>query len=469
MIFYQFSHAPAFSPPVSGTRPLRPMERYDLVKLLGKGSYGRVDLARVRATGEQVAVKKVKFANMTPQARVKAQDEVKLLASLTHANIVGYKESFQERSSLYIVMEYVDGGDLEKRISQRGSSHFQEQEVLFTFVQILLALAYMHERHVMHRDLKPQNIFLTTFGIVKVGDFGVAKSLNSTADLAKTVIGTPYYLAPEIWNSKPYGAAADIWSLGAVLFELCTLKKPFEGSSSIELWQAVMRAAHAPIPAFYSGELRQLIDGMLSQNPEYRPTAEQIKRLPFVRKAIERLIEFNRNQMQAKPPSPVKVIPGRNRLLTILPVKVPEPHLQTLADEESEVPKMEFEDDFVEDEEETDPFQLLDDVTTMLEQSIAPATTAPTWNYVPSSPHPTTITPPPFLDANSHETATYKVESLRVELESELGDSQLQALYRNLQNEEDPECRQFVLEFEEANWRAVRDVRNLIYLEETFC
>jgi NIMA (never in mitosis gene a)-related kinase len=454
------------------------MDRYDLLKLLGKGAYGRVDLARVKATGEQVAIKKVKLSNMTMPARLKAQDEVKLLSSLSHTNIVAYKESFQERNSLYIVMEYVDGGDLEKRISQRGISRFQEHEVLFTFVQVLLPLAYMHERHIMHRDLKPQNIFLTLFGIVKLGDFGVAKSLKSTADLAKTVIGTPYYLAPEIWNSKPYGAAADIWSLGAVLYELCTLKKQYEGGSSIELWQAVMRGAHDPIPNFYSGDLRQLIDGMLSQNPQYRPTAEQITRLPFVRKAIERLIEFNRNQVQVKS-SPVKSLAkgglGRGRLLTVLPAKLPEPQLQTIADEPYEAAKMEFEDDFVEfeddfveDEDETDPFQLLDDVTTMLEQSLVPANAATTWKYVPSDPQAPVETPPPFLGADNSETAAYKVESLRVALEAELGDSPLEALYWNLQNEEDPKSREFVLEFEEQNWRAVRDVRNLIYLEEMF-
>jgi NIMA (never in mitosis gene a)-related kinase len=451
------------------------MDRYELLRLLGKGSYGRVDLARAKQTGEQVAVKKVKFTDMTLQARLKAQDEVTLLSSLKHTNIVGYKESFQERNSLYIVMEYVDGGDLEKRISQRGISHFTEQEVLSTFVQVLLPLAYLHEKHVLHRDLKPQNIFLTSFGIVKLGDFGVAKSLTSTADLAKTVIGTPYYLAPEIWNSKPYGPAADVWSLGAVLYELCTLKKPYEGQSSVELWQAVMRGVHRPIPDFYSRDLKVLVDGMLSLNSEYRPTAEQIKNLPFVRKAIENLIANNRNIMQTKPPPKSPRTGTRKRLLINLPLERPAvkepPALKTMVetiDDVPEKPEMEFEDDFISDDDENDPFQLLDDVTITLEQSVAPTRTAATWKYIPADPRSGTVDPPSFLLGDSNATNTYKIESLRVELEAELGDEKLCELYRNLQNEADPQCRQFVREFEQQNLRAVRNVRNLIYLEETF-
>jgi NIMA (never in mitosis gene a)-related kinase len=415
---------------------------------------------------------------MTAAERKKAVDEVTLLSSLHHANIVAYKESFQERNSLYIVMEYVDGGDLEKKITQHGMSHFPQNEILFTFVQVLLPLAYLHERHILHRDLKPSNIFLTAHGVAKLGDFGVAKSLRGTADLARTIIGTPYYLAPEIWNSSPYNTAADMYSLGAVLYEMCALRKPYEGETSIELFTAVTRGAHNPIPDSYSPELRQLVEGMLSHDARYRPTAEQIKRLPIIQAAVQGLIEFNRTTIDAKPAFQVrKALPGRKRLLQIAPaplatIKDEVPALQEVPEQPKEKEDFaddfidDFEDDFIDDEDD-DPFVLLGNVTTMLQESMKPAGGVPTWKFVKVEPRKGEIKPPAFINAKPAVTDAYKIESLRVELEREIGEAELEELYRNLQNEDNPTCKRFIRAAERKNKKAVQDVRNLIYLEQS--
>ena len=497
------------------------MNKYELVKLLGKGSYGRVDLAKKKQTGELVAIKKIKFGTMTVQERKKSLEEATLLSTLHHPNIVGYHESFQERNSLYIVMEYIDWGDLEKKIEQRGMSHLPEKEVLFIFVQILLAIAYLHGKNILHRDIKPQNVFLTSSGIVKLGDFGVAKTLSSGMDLAMTVIGTPFYLAPEIWESRPYNTAADIWSLGALLYQLCCLKKPYDAKSPTELMVAVMRGNHAPLPESYSRDLRELVDGMLNRDPQLRPTAEQIKNRPFIRKAMQDLIDFNKTQlstsprqsgrlsgrmsgkMPGKPSGKAPARGGGRRLLEPLfarkPVKPSNPvQMQTIRDDDGpawargketrkEVPtfgegddepqEQEFEDDFIEEdvieddfidyeEEELDEFHLLQDITSALEESILPTGNVSTWRYVPADPIGT-------IDANDLKAPKFArddvspVESLRIELESELGDAQLEELYRNIQNERNPKCRKYVRDFEKKNKKAVQDVRHLIYLEES--
>ena len=153
---------------------------------------------------------------------------------------------------------------------------------------------YLHTHHILHRDLKPQNVFLTKHGILKLGDFGVAKSLDATCDLAKTIIGTPYYLSPEIWEGSPYDSKSDIWSLGCILFEMCSLHKPFEAQNATALLAMVVQGKHGVIPSRYSQNVRDLIDGMLNVAPQLRPTAKDISALPFIQKAMTDLYVKNK-------------------------------------------------------------------------------------------------------------------------------------------------------------------------------
>jgi NIMA (never in mitosis gene a)-related kinase 1/4/5 len=124
-----------------------------------------------------------------------------------------------------------EDGDLAEKIKQQKERkcYFSEDKILDWFTQICLAIKHVHDRKILHRDLKAQNIFVMKNGLLKLGDFGIARVLNKTSDMASTVVGTPYYLSPEIVQSNKYGFATDIWSLGVVLYELCALRPPFNG------------------------------------------------------------------------------------------------------------------------------------------------------------------------------------------------------------------------------------------------
>jgi len=144
--------------------------------------------------------------------------------------VIGYKEAFfeEETKHLCIVLEYADGGDLMQRVEERKKTgdSFQEKEIWSYFVQMLQGINALHESQIVHRDLKCANVFLMKDGKIKVGDLNVSK-VCQTGGLMFTQIGTPYYACPEVWLDKPYDSKSDIWSLGCILYELCSLRPPF--------------------------------------------------------------------------------------------------------------------------------------------------------------------------------------------------------------------------------------------------
>ncbi|CAF4682464.1 unnamed protein product [Rotaria sp. Silwood1] len=262
------------------------MEKYNKLKLIGSGAFGQAWLVQSKADETKYVMKEIKIAKMGKKECDDARKEVKVLSEMKHPYIVSYVESFEDAASLFIVMDYCDGGDLHSRIQAQRGILFNEDQILDWFVQITLALKHVHDRKVLHRDIKSQNVFLTRDGSAKLGDFGISKILNSTCELARTQIGTPYYLSPEICQQKPYNNKSDVWSLGCVLYELTTLKHAFDANNMNGLIMRIVRGSFNPIPAKFSGDLRTLIASMLKREPRERPSVNTILRKPFISRRI---------------------------------------------------------------------------------------------------------------------------------------------------------------------------------------
>ncbi|TRZ01695.1 hypothetical protein DNTS_006527 [Danionella cerebrum] len=197
---------------------------------------------------------------------------------------------YPEGGCLYIVMDYCEGGDLFKKINNQRGTLFREEQILDWFVQICLALKHVHDRKILHRDIKSQNIFLTKDGTVQLGDFGIARVLNSTVELARTCIGTPYYLSPEICENKPYNNKSDIWALGCVLYEMCTLKHAFEAGNMKNLVLKIIRGSYPPVSVNYSQDLRTLLGQLFKRNPRERPSVSTILNKPFLVRRIHKFL-----------------------------------------------------------------------------------------------------------------------------------------------------------------------------------
>ena len=210
---------------------------------------------------------------MSSQEKKETLQEAKLLEALDHPNIIKFREVYKtKKAKLHIVMDYADGGDLSGRIKDQKGRPFSEEQVLDWFTQIWLGIKHIHDRKVLHRDIKAQNIFLTKGGMVKIGDLGIARVLSRTNEWVKTMVGTPYYLSPEIVQNKPYNFKSDVWAWGVLLYELWALKPPFDGTSLHMLGMRITRGNFQPIPRQFSKPLQNLISLMLNTDTSRRPS-----------------------------------------------------------------------------------------------------------------------------------------------------------------------------------------------------
>ena len=175
----------------------------------------------------------------------------------------------------------------------------------------MIALGYMHSKHIMHRDIKSANVFLhnqgTRMEIVKLGDFGIAKVLDSTMAKARTVAGTPYYMSPEICKDQAYTIKSDVWSLGILLHELALLDFPFNASNLLGLVQKVVKQPAKRISNIYSREFRGLAAEMLSKDPRKRPDIRHLLRRPYVREGVANLLQETQLKVKNDAQSPVRI------------------------------------------------------------------------------------------------------------------------------------------------------------------
>ena len=231
----------------------------------------------------------------TTEKRNEALLEVKILKNLKHPYIIHFREYTQYKNTIYIIMDYANGGDLCQKIKNQREKgkYFSENQILDYFTQICLAIKHIHDRKILHRDIKSQNIFLMKDNKIKLGDFGIAKCLNNTFEKAKTLIGTPYYLSPEIINDKPYDYKSDIWSLGILLYEMCALKMPFEGNNMPQLYMKISNGNYSPLSKVFSQDLRNLVNSMLNVNSFKRPSIGEILRSKIINPRIKNFLNEN--------------------------------------------------------------------------------------------------------------------------------------------------------------------------------
>ena len=247
-----------------------------ILSKLGEGSFSTVFSVKRLSDQSDYAMKKVKMGKLSEKEKQMALNEIRILASINHPNVIGYKEAFFEQNTdnLCIVMEKADGGDLYQLIEKhkKMKTPIKEKKIWHYFVQTVRGLKALHDLKIVHRDIKCANIFLTKNGVAKLGDLNVSKVANK--GMMHTQTGTPYYACPEVWKDKPYDHRGDIWSLGCVLYEMATLLPPFRAQSMQQLAAKVIKGNYDPLPSCFSEDLSEVIKKCLQVNPSSRPSCD---------------------------------------------------------------------------------------------------------------------------------------------------------------------------------------------------
>lgn len=250
---------------------------FTIIKQLGKGSYGTVFKVRRVSDGQCYALKTVDLGALNQRQREDAVNEIRIMASVTSPFIIRFHEATIHDHRLFIVTEYAKLGDLSSLIARRRTKRRPlKEDVIWRFMlQVLEGLRVLHDRGIVHRDLKSANMLLSAPDLFKIGDLGISTVLQQR-QLAKTQIGTPMYLAPEIWKKRPYNSKCDIWSLGVLLYEMATFTYPFNARSTRDLSLKVCNAKPPPIAGSYSRDLVRVIMLMLTPNPVQRPSVREL-------------------------------------------------------------------------------------------------------------------------------------------------------------------------------------------------
>lgn len=258
------------------------LKAYKFCKDIGEGAFGKAMLYEHKTDKQKYVIKRMDICH--PKVKRVSDTELHTLSSLKHCRIVSYKEGFADKKYLYLVIQYCESGDLKSVIERqsRRSEKLSELQILDWTRQICLGLKFLHEHNVIHRDLKPENVFLTHDQQVKIGDFGLARHLTQ-GELAKTSAGTPLYFSPEIADNKSYDTKVDVWSLGCCVYELMALRTAVNAAMLLirHLW--IIKEMPKDTVEFYSNELVELTDKMLTIDPSDRPSVQDILQTPLLK------------------------------------------------------------------------------------------------------------------------------------------------------------------------------------------
>uniref|UniRef100_A0A3P8YTG2 non-specific serine/threonine protein kinase n=1 Tax=Esox lucius TaxID=8010 RepID=A0A3P8YTG2_ESOLU len=260
--------------------------QFELLKVLGQGSYGKVFLVRkIKGSdrGQLYAMKVLKKATLKVRDRVRSKMERDILAEVNHPFIVKLHYAFQTEGKLYLILDFLRGGDLFTRLSKEVM--FTEEDVKFYLAELALALDHLHSLGIIYRDLKPENILLDEEGHIKITDFGLSKEAIDHDKRAYSFCGTIEYMAPEVVNRRGHTQSADWWSFGVLMFEMLTGSLPFQGKDRKETMALILKAKLG-MPQFLSPEVQSLIRALFKRNPTNRLGAgpdgvEEIKRHHF--------------------------------------------------------------------------------------------------------------------------------------------------------------------------------------------
>jgi calcium-dependent protein kinase len=259
-------------------------------KSLGKGTFGSVFLASNTAHKDlKMAIKTISKKKLTDEMLAKIKDEIKIVQILDHPNIVKYLETFENDKYIYLVMEYLEGGELFDRIDNDPNKVMVESEAVKILKKIFHAVNHCHSYDIIHRDLKMENIMYKSKHLgeddeVKIIDFGLSTIMSNSKVLMKTPCGSPYYVAPEVMDETGYGKECDIWSLGVITYMLLSGKIPFEGSSMVQIMDNIQNNEvrfDEPIWATISQDAKDLILRCLDKDKTSRITAAEALKCPL--------------------------------------------------------------------------------------------------------------------------------------------------------------------------------------------
>ncbi|KAK7866589.1 hypothetical protein R5R35_010425 [Gryllus longicercus] len=247
--------------------------KYKLLKTIGKGNFAKVKLAKHVPTGKEVAIKIIDKTQLNPGSLQKLFREVRIMKMLDHPNIVKLFQVIETEKTLYLVMEYASGGEVFDYLVLHG--RMKEKEARAKFRQIVSAVQYCHQKKIIHRDLKAENLLLDSEMNIKIADFGFSNEFTPGNKL-DTFCGSPPYAAPELFQGKKYdGPEVDVWSLGVILYTLVSGSLPFDGSTLRELRERVLRGKYR-IPFYMSTDCENLLKKFLVLNPAKRASLENI-------------------------------------------------------------------------------------------------------------------------------------------------------------------------------------------------
>eukprot|EP01029_Cantina_marsupialis_P012704 TRINITY_DN279_c3_g1_i1.p1 TRINITY_DN279_c3_g1~~TRINITY_DN279_c3_g1_i1.p1 ORF type:complete len:717 (+),score=249.89 TRINITY_DN279_c3_g1_i1:124-2274(+) len=267
------------------------MEKYTIKGRLGAGAFGSVFRCIRKSDGQTYVIKRICIEGLNKNEQSTTMQEVKLMSSLDHPNIVRYYESFIEDGHLCIVMSFCDRGDLSqliKRFKEQNETsterkYLPEKRIWFIFLQICFGLHYLHKKRILHRDMKPGNVFMLSGEKVQVGDLGVARVMSCQTNFVKTLVGTPYYLSPELVQDRPYNDKSDVWALGCILHELCEFVHPFAATNQAALILKIIQCNVPKMKGPYSSYLQGIGGMLLRRNSNQRPSLTELLRQPRIR------------------------------------------------------------------------------------------------------------------------------------------------------------------------------------------